>query len=116
MGGFQHLLKTFINLDIKQIDTNLTMKCIEHLIIILYEFISNDKDLTKLVMDNKENVIMKIINLIDLICDYQIGLEKKRGYSIEELNKRIQQNKQKKNRYKSYMQGNKGQGGDQRHQ
>jgi hypothetical protein len=66
------------------------MKCIELLIIILYDFITNDKELTKLVMDNKENVIMKIINLIDLICDYQIATEKKRGCSIEELNKRIQ--------------------------
>ena len=47
MGGFSHLLKTFANLEINAIDTNLTMKCIEHLIIILYEFLSVDKDLNK---------------------------------------------------------------------
>ncbi len=70
MGGFAHLLKTFISLDIKQIDTNLALKCIEHLIIILYEFIHSDKDLIKQVLENKENVIIKTINLIDLICDY----------------------------------------------
>jgi hypothetical protein len=42
MGGFMHLLKTFIHLDLKAIDTNLTMKCIEHLILILYDFILTD--------------------------------------------------------------------------
>lgn len=46
------------------------MKCIELLIIILYDFIQNDKDLIKQVMETKENVIMKSINLIDLICDF----------------------------------------------
>lgn len=35
---------------------------------------------------------------------------------MEDLTKRIQQNKQKKNRYKSYMQGNKGVGVDARQQ
>lgn len=47
MGGFAHLLKTFISLDLKHIDTSLTMKCIESLIIILYDFIVTDKELTK---------------------------------------------------------------------
>lgn len=47
MGGFVHLLKTFVGLDIKQIETNLTLKCIESLILILYDFLSTDKDLNK---------------------------------------------------------------------
>lgn len=59
-------------------------------------------------MENKDHVIIKSINLIDLIADFQLSNEKKRGYSLEELNKRILQNKQKKNKYKSYMAGNKG--------
>jgi hypothetical protein len=39
MGGFSHLLNTFINLGIKNIDTFLTLKCIENLILILSDYI-----------------------------------------------------------------------------
>lgn len=39
MGGFNHLLKTFANLEIKEIETNLSMKCIEHMILLLYDFL-----------------------------------------------------------------------------
>lgn len=81
MGGFSHLLKTFISLDIKSIETNLTMKCIENLIVILYEFITSEKELVKQVMDSKELVIQKCINLIDLISDYTLTVERKRGES-----------------------------------
>lgn len=84
------------------------MKCVELLIIILYDFINYDKELSKSVMGNKEAVIMRCVNLIDLIVDFQIAQEKKRGYSFEDVTKRIAANKQKKNRYKAYIQGNKG--------
>lgn len=90
MGGFSHLLKTFISLEIKQIDTNLTIKCIEQLIMILDDFITNDKELVKEVLDNKDLVVMRSINFVDLISDYTIAIEKKRGYSFEDLTKRIQ--------------------------
>lgn len=33
---------------------------------------------------------MRSINFIDLISDYAIAIEKKRGYSLEDLTKRIQ--------------------------
>jgi hypothetical protein len=49
--------------------------------------------------------------MIDLISDYTLKQEKKRGESIEEITKRIQFNKIKKNKYKSYMTGNKGPAG-----
>lgn len=62
-------------------------------------------------LEHKDSVVIKSINLIDLIITYNITdnpltNEKKRGYTLEELNKRIIQNKQKKNKYKSYMAGN----------
>ena len=53
--------------------------------------------------------ILKCINLIDLIADFSIEQEKKRGESVEDIQKRIFQTKQKKSKYKSYMSGNKGQ-------
>lgn len=87
------MLKTFTNLDVKQIDTNLTLKCIDLLISLLWDFILNEKELIKHVMENKESIIMKSINLVDLICDYSIAMEKKRGYSLEELTRRISLNK-----------------------
>ena len=47
MGGFSHLLNTFINLEIKKIDTFLTLKCIENLIMILIEYIQLEKKLVE---------------------------------------------------------------------
>jgi len=41
--------------------------------------------------------------MVDLICEYCISIEKKRGESHEEIQKRIILNKLKKNKYKSYM-------------
>jgi len=115
MGGFQHLLRTFVSLEVRQIDTNLTLKCIELLIALLWEFIVAEKELVKFVLESKEAVIMKGIALVDQISDYTLAQEKRRGYCFEDLTKRISLNKQKKNRYKSYMQGNKGTG-DNKHQ
>jgi hypothetical protein len=48
------------------------------------------------------------VNLLDLIGDYSIKLEQDRGESYEDIQKRFQQTKMKKNKYKSYMTGNKG--------
>lgn len=57
----------------------------------------------KLLLSNKELIVSTCIHLVDLISDYNITLEKKRGESYEDIRKRIEINKQKKNKYKSYM-------------
>lgn len=41
--------------------------------------------------------------MIDLITEFSIALEKKRGDSFEDIQKRLVQNKLKKIKYKSYM-------------
>jgi hypothetical protein len=41
--------------------------------------------------------------LVDMISDYCIAQEKTRGQTLEELQRRIIQNKVKKNKYKAYM-------------
>ena len=61
----------------------------EFLIIILHDFIVSDKDLIKQVMESKENVVLKCINLVDLIAEFLISNEKSRGYTLEDLQKRI---------------------------
>lgn len=109
-GGFSHLLHTFISLDIKSIETNLSLKCIEQLILMLWSFIQSFKDQSKIVLELKENVVLKSIALIDMITEYSIITEKNRGESYEELSKRIIINNMKKKKYKSYMAGNKGAG------
>jgi hypothetical protein len=43
------------------------------------------------------------IRLVDLICEYNISLEKKRGESYEDIKNRNIANRLKKNKYKSYM-------------
>mmetsp|Transcript_49151 Transcript_49151/g.36204 ORF Transcript_49151/g.36204 Transcript_49151/m.36204 type:complete len:106 (+) Transcript_49151:1059-1376(+) len=42
LGGFNHLLKTFLDLNLAKIETNLTIKCIELLINMLYDFSIQD--------------------------------------------------------------------------
>lgn len=41
--------------------------------------------------------------LVDMISDYCLAQEKARGEPYEEIQKRIVQNKLKKNKYKAYM-------------
>lgn len=89
LGGFEYLLNAFISLDVKKIETNLTLKCIEHLIMALYDFITVDKNLISEIQKAKQLFVTKIINLVDLISDFTISLETKRGESYEEINKRI---------------------------
>jgi hypothetical protein len=43
------------------------------------------------------------MRLVDLITDYSLMIEKKRGISHEEVSSKLILNKQKKNKYKSYM-------------
>jgi|LauGreDrversion4_2_1035121.scaffolds.fasta_scaffold23834_1 hypothetical protein len=43
MGGLSHLLRTFLSLNVKSIESNLTLKCIELLITTLSDLmLSND--------------------------------------------------------------------------
>mmetsp|Transcript_9591 Transcript_9591/g.9231 ORF Transcript_9591/g.9231 Transcript_9591/m.9231 type:complete len:440 (+) Transcript_9591:490-1809(+) len=107
LGGFKHLLNTFLNLNIQQIETNLTLKCIELLITILFEFANLEKSIMVEITNQKQPFIRKCIQLFDLIGDYSVQQEKQRGESYEDINKRYQQTKLRKNKYKSYMMGNK---------
>ncbi len=85
LGGFHHLLTTFLQLDIKKIETSLTLKCIEYLINLLFEFSQLDKNVVGEVLKQKETFVMKCINLIDLISDFSIKQEVDRGESIEDI-------------------------------
>ena len=111
MGGLTHLLRTFLGLNIKSIETNLTMRCIELLIITLTEMMSSDRESgreqlgenIKQLLEKKEQVVHTCIMLVDMISDYCIAQETARGQTLEELQRRIIQNKVKKNKYKAYM-------------
>lgn len=111
MGGLVHLLRTFLSLNLKSIETNLTLKCIDLLISTLNDIIQADRETDqslfdqniRLILDQQDNVVQTCIHLVDLICEYSITLEKKRGESIEDIRKRNTVNKIKKNKYMSYM-------------
>jgi hypothetical protein len=63
----------------------LTLKCIEYLINLLFEFLQLDKNVVSEVMKHKETFVHKCINLIDLISDFSIKQEVDRGESIEDI-------------------------------
>lgn len=62
-----------------------------------------DSNNMQMLLDHKDKVVDKCFHLVDLIGDYVVTLEKQRGESFEEIQRRIIQNKIKKNKYKSYM-------------
>lgn len=47
MGGLTHLLRTFLGLNFKSIESNLTLKCIDLLIDTLLNVMHADKDKEK---------------------------------------------------------------------
>jgi hypothetical protein len=47
MGGLSHLLRTFLGLNIKSIETNLTLRCIELLIITLTDIMHSDREASR---------------------------------------------------------------------
>ena len=44
MGGLQHLMRTFLSLNVPSIDSNLTIKCINNLIVTLHEVMNADRE------------------------------------------------------------------------
>lgn len=97
MGGLTHLLRTFLGLNIRSIETNLTLRCIELVIMTLTEMMSSDResgreqlgDNIKQLLEKKEQVVHTCIMLVDMISDYCIAQEKARGQTLEELQRRI---------------------------
>ena len=100
-------MRTFLSLNITSIESNLTIKCIQNLIMTLHDVMNADRDKDsnnlQILLDKKDLVVDKCFHLVDLIGDYVVTLEKQRGESFEEIQRRIIQNKIKKNKYKSYM-------------
>jgi endonuclease III len=93
MGGLSHLLRTFLSLQIKSIETNLTLKCIELLISTLSDILYADRDTGKellkqnlqLLLEKKDQVVHTCIMLVDMIGDYSIVQEKTRGECFEDV-------------------------------
>jgi hypothetical protein len=79
MGGLSHLLRTFLSLNIKSIETNLTLKCIELLIGTLTEIMTGDREggnqSIQLILEKKEQVVHTCIMLVDMISDYCLAQE-----------------------------------------
>ena len=67
-----------------------------------------DKNLYNDILKVKEIFVLKCFNLLDMISDYSLKTEHDRGEPYEDVQKKYLMNKQKKNKYKAYMQGNKG--------
>ncbi len=91
------MLRTFLSLQIKSIETNLTLKCIELLISTLSDILYADRDTGKellkqnlqLLLEKKDQVVHTCIMLVDMIGDYSIVQEKTRGECFEDVQKRI---------------------------
>lgn len=63
-------------------------------------------------LEKKDQIVQACLRLIDQIADFCLSNETKRGESVEDINKKMALNKQKKNKFKSYMAANQ-KGGQQ---
>ena len=109
LGGFTHLLYTLANLDLNEIACLLELVCVKTLLEILYRFqsIASAAKLTngKSLLESQDpellkQIVLKIVKYIDLICKFSIQEELERGQSFEVIEKRIENAKLRKNRYK----------------
>jgi len=75
------------------IDTNLSLTCIENILLVINEFVMQDSELVKDLVSISESVFLKTLNYIYQIAEYSLKCEKKRGESFEDIQKRIMQNK-----------------------
>ena len=95
----------------KGIESSLTLKCIDLLVETVLNVLHADREREKdqfaqnlaMVLERKEQVVLTCMKLIDMITDYTILVEKRRGISFEQVQSKVAQNKQKKHKYKSYM-------------
>lgn len=107
-GGFTHLQRTLVDLKIESIDSKLTMKCIEHLILTIYNFMNDNKSkFIEQILSMKNELVLKILHYIDMITEFSIEQENQRGQSFEEVKQKNTAARQKKKKFRMRMMGNK---------
>ena len=83
MGGLTHLLRTFLQLNLKGIESSLTLQCIDLLVDTVLNVLHADREKEKdqfaqniaLVLEKKEQVVHTCMRLIDMITEYSILVE-----------------------------------------
>ena len=75
MGGFEHLLDTFVGLPIAAIDSKLTLRCIESLLAALVDLTKLDPALLDAVLKRKEPLVQTSLTYIHLIAKFTLKIE-----------------------------------------
>ena len=97
LGGFRHLLDSFTKLASEEIDSKLTLRCVESMVAALDDFSTvgdEDEDENGMpkpescqgyILQHKEQVVKTCVRYIHLIGKLSLRLEEERGESYEDL-------------------------------
>lgn len=99
------MIDCLVKLKINAIESMLTLKCLGDLISIVQKLISERVSIIGNLPRGK--IISRILEYIEMICDFSLQKEIARGESFEQILRRIDNAKLKKTRQKMLMSGNK---------
>lgn len=96
LGGFRHLLDAFTSLASGEIDSKLTLRCVESMVSSLEDFAIADDDnedgeavkkdsCQEYILSHKEQVVKTCVRYIHLVGKLSLRLEEERGESYEDL-------------------------------
>lgn len=72
LGGFTHLLKCFLHMELHKIENSLSHKCIDSLIMLIYEFQNKDNALKQEMIELVDQVTPRCLQFIHMISLFTI--------------------------------------------
>ena len=70
---------------IDDIDSKLTLRCIENLLGSLLEFVQINNNLQEEIISKRQDVVLSCLRYIHMIGQYTLVIEKQRGDSFEDI-------------------------------
>jgi hypothetical protein len=87
-GGFHQLIKCVIELNVTEVDSMLKLKCLKDLIALISMLLKEQASLLAEIPGKQ--LVHRLLDHIELICDFSNQSEFKRGYTIETLQNKIE--------------------------
>ena len=78
LGGFEHLLKCFLDLHTKKIENALSIKCLENLIMIIFELSTKVAELKAILLQMVDRIVPRCLEFIHMIVNFSLLQEEKR--------------------------------------
>ena len=96
------MLRTLVELNLDRIDSMLELKCISTLIEVIFKFVAHFSSSAQGQSNGRKSLLelqpaelrqkssLRVIQYIDMICEFSLDEEKRRGESYEEIQRKIE--------------------------